>query len=133
MGAMKRALLVSVAFLVLAGCGSSSSSGGGGSSSSSSSSSSSGGSSSAPATANATDAIQNFAFQPDPVKVKVGGTVTWTNKDSTAHNVVFDDKSVKGIANLNQGQSGKVTFTKAGTFSYVCSYHSGMKGTVVVG
>ena len=129
MGVMKLALLVPVACLALAGCGSSS---GSGDSSSSSSSSSSQPSASAPAKAKADDTIQNFSFAPDPVKVKAGGSVTWTNKDSAAHNVVFDDKSVKGIDNLNQGQSGQVSFPKAGTYSYVCTYHSGMKGSVTV-
>jgi plastocyanin len=123
------ALLASL-LLALAGCGSSDDKGGGGSSSSSSSSSSSGGGGAA--SASAEDTIKNFAFDPDPVTVKAGGTVTWTNQDSAAHNVVFDDKSVKSIQNLNNGQSGKVTFDKAGTYKYVCTYHSGMNGTVTV-
>ncbi|MEA2125165.1 MAG: hypothetical protein QOI80_1947 [Solirubrobacteraceae bacterium] len=80
----------------------------------------------------ATATIKDFTFTPDTVTVAAGGTVSWTNKDSANHNVVFDDKSVKGISNLRQDQSGKVTFAKAGSFSYVCGYHPGMKGTVTV-
>jgi plastocyanin len=121
--------------LVVGGCGSSDDGGGGSSSSSSGSSSSSSSSSSGgggAASSSAKDTIKNFAFDPDPVTVKAGGTITWTNEDSAAHNVVFDDKSVKSIKNLDQGQSGKVTFDKAGTYSYVCTYHSGMKGSVTV-
>jgi plastocyanin len=87
-----------------------------------------GGSAGKAATAN----IQDFTFTPETVTVAAGGTVTFTNKDSANHNVVFDDKSIKGISNLRQDQSGKVTFAKAGDFSYVCSYHPGMKGTVTV-
>ncbi|MGZ4000128.1 MAG: hypothetical protein ACXVIY_05850, partial [Mucilaginibacter sp.] len=29
--------------------------------------------------------ILNFAFSPATVRVKIGGTVTWTNKDATPH------------------------------------------------
>jgi plastocyanin len=119
-------LLLACLALVAAGCGSDD--GGGGGSSSSSSSSGGGGA----ASSSVKDTIKNFAFDPDPAKVKAGGTITWTNEDSAAHNVVFDDKSVKSIKNLDQGQSGKVTFDKAGTYSYVCTYHSGMKGSVTV-
>jgi plastocyanin len=76
--------------------------------------------------------IKSFAYDPDPATVKAGGTITWTNEDSAAHNVIFEDKSVESIDNLDQGESGKVTFDKAGTYPYVCSYHSGMEGTVEV-
>jgi plastocyanin len=76
--------------------------------------------------------IKNFTFAPESVSVSAGGTVSWTNQDSANHNVKFDDSSVKGIDNLREGQSGKVSFDKAGSFSYVCTYHPGMKGTVEV-
>jgi plastocyanin len=76
--------------------------------------------------------IKDFTFAPKSVTVKAGGSVTWTNKDAANHNVSFDDKSVKGIGNLREGQDGKVTFAKAGSYAYVCTYHPGMEGTVVV-
>ena len=132
---MKRTVLALSAcgILAVAGCGSSDDDSGGSSSGSGSgSSSSSGGGGGGAASSSVKDTIKNFAFEPDPVKVKAGGTITWTNEDSAAHNVIFDDKSVDSIDNLNQGQSGKVTFDKAGSYPYVCSYHSGMEGTVEV-
>jgi plastocyanin len=122
------ALLVCAA---LAGCGSSSNKKDSGSSpkpASTAADTGGGGSTGKAATAD----IKDFTFTPETVTVAAGGTVTWTNKDSANHNVQFDDKSVKGIANLRQDQSGKVTFAKAGSFSYVCTYHAGMKGTVTV-
>jgi plastocyanin len=128
---VKRAALTLSACLLLsvAGCGSDDD---GGSSSSSSSKSTPESGDGGAASSSVTDTIKNFAFDPDPVTVKAGGTVKWTNEDSAAHNVIFDDKSVKSIDNLDQGESGEVTFDKAGTFDYVCSYHSGMKGSVTV-
>lgn len=75
--------------------------------------------------------IQNYAFSPSTITVKVGDSVTWTNQDSTAHTATADDGSFDtGV--LSQGASKTVTFSKAGTFPYHCSMHPYMKGTVVV-
>jgi plastocyanin len=76
--------------------------------------------------------IENFAFSPATVDIPVGGSVTWKNLDTASHtatdtNGAFDSK------NLDQGMSFTFTFTKAGTYDYVCSYHPYMKGTIVVG
>ena len=35
--------------------------------------------------------IINFAYQPSDITIKVGDTVTWTNKDSVGHTVTSDD------------------------------------------
>ena len=81
-----------------------------------------------PVSTNAVD-IQGFAFNPDTITITKGTTVTWTNKDSTAH-------TVKGTAftsgTLNQGQTYSQTFNEAGTFEYVCGIHASMKGKVIV-
>lgn len=75
--------------------------------------------------------IQNFTFSPATLTVKVGDKVTWTNQDSVGHSATADDGSFDtGV--LSQGQSGSITFSKAGTFSYHCSIHPNMKGTIVV-
>jgi amicyanin len=79
-------------------------------------------------------AIQNFAFSPSSITVKVGTTVTWTNKDSIAHTVTSDD-GVAGGPNsqlIDQNKTYSFTFTKAGTYTYHCTPHSYMKGTVTV-
>ena len=97
--------------------------------SSSAAPSSSGSSSEATAT-NKVD-IANFAFSPATIKVKVGDTVTWTNKDSVGHSATVDDGTWDtGV--LPQGKSGSEKFTKAGTFTYHCSVHPNMHGTVIV-
>jgi plastocyanin len=74
--------------------------------------------------------IQGFAYSPTPITIRVGDTVTWTNKDSAQHSARFPGM---GTAILSQGQSGSLTFTVAGTFNYDCAVHgAAMKGTVVV-
>lgn len=78
--------------------------------------------------------IKDFAYSPASITVKVGDTVTWTNEDSMAHTVTADD----GVANgpdsesLGKGDSYSFKFTKAGTYTYHCTPHPYMKGTVTV-
>jgi len=71
--------------------------------------------------------ISNFAFDPSPLTVKVGSTVTWTNNDNASHNVVADDGSFKSDT-LAKGATFSFTFTKAGTYQYYCSFHGGPNG-----
>lgn len=75
--------------------------------------------------------LENFAFSPATVTVKVGDTVTWTNNDSATHNVTADDGSFKS-PDFGQGGTFSFTFQKAGTYTYGCTIHPQMKGTVVV-
>jgi plastocyanin len=78
--------------------------------------------------------IQNFSFSPKVVTVKVGTTITWTDKDSTAHTVT----SVSGPTSFNSGDltpSGGTfhfMFSQAGTYSYHCMIHPSMTATVIV-
>lgn len=75
--------------------------------------------------------IENFAYSPSTITVKVGDSVTWTNKDGVGHSATADDNSFNtGV--LSQNQSGSVTFSKAGTYPYHCSVHPSMHGTVIV-
>ncbi len=75
--------------------------------------------------------IAGFAFQPVSVSVSKGGTVTWTNNDSSPHTVTAADGSFDS-GNMAPGASYSRTFTSAGTFAYSCAYHSSMQGSVVV-
>jgi plastocyanin len=75
--------------------------------------------------------IQNFAFNPPTLTVKVGTEVTWTNQDSTTHTVTFDTGGAKS-GDLAQGATYKQTFSSAGTLTYHCSIHPTMTATVTV-
>jgi plastocyanin len=77
-----------------------------------------------------TVSISNFSFSPTSLDVKVGDTVTWVNNDDALHTVTGDG----GISspNLAKGESYKQVFDTAGTFSYSCSIHPAMKGTITV-
>jgi plastocyanin len=76
-------------------------------------------------------AIVDFAFDPGSVAVDVGGTVTWTNQGPSPHTVTASDGSFDS-GELAAGASFSHTFMSAGTFSYFCSIHPSMVGSVVV-
>jgi plastocyanin len=75
--------------------------------------------------------IDNFSFAPAVLTVPVGTQVTWTNRDDIPHNVVTDDAAIKSKV-LDTDEKFTFTFSKPGTYSYFCSIHPKMKGTVVV-
>ena len=76
--------------------------------------------------------IQDFAFKPADLSVKVGTTVTWTNKDSAGHSVKWDDGTTPSSP-LATSQSYPRTFDMAGTFTYICGIHGpSMKGSITV-
>ena len=76
---------------------------------------------------------QTFSFSPSTVTITKGGTVTWNNNGSTAHNVTFTTTAgaPTNIGNFTSG-SKSVTFPNSGTFQYQCTNHAGMQGTVTV-
>jgi plastocyanin len=86
-------------------------------------------SSASPTSPKNTVVIQNFAFNPTPLTVSVGDTVTWINQDSSTHIVKFPDFESTG---LPQGSQYTHTFTAVGTYDYVCGIHSYMKGRIIV-
>jgi plastocyanin len=78
-------------------------------------------------------AIAEFAFMPSPVTVSPGGTVTWTNNDEAPHSV--SDASPMGTPkskSLNKGDTFSITYSKPGTYPYVCGIHNYMQGSVEV-
>ena len=78
-----------------------------------------------------TVAIQNLAFSPGNLQVPVGATVTWANRDSVPHNTTSTDGSWK-TQTLSQGDSGSVTFDRAGEYDYYCTIHPSMKAHLSV-
>jgi amicyanin len=78
--------------------------------------------------------IENYAYNPKSAVVKVGTTVTWTNKDSVRHTVTADTASSDAPNSqlFGKDETYSFTFKKAGTYSYFCEPHPYMKGTVTV-
>ena len=85
--------------------------------------------------------LDNKAFSPNHLKIKVGTTVTWTNNDNNIHTVtsgvpntpnagqVFDS----GLTSLiSPSKTYSHKFTSAGEFSYFCRLHPTMIGEIEV-
>lgn len=107
--------------------------GNGSSDSSDTSNTDSNSSSGSKAVATNTVKIEGFEFSPSKITVKKGTKVTWTNKDTVAHTVTqTDDKSSLNSPQLQTGKSYSFTFDTVGTFSYYCSLHPHMTGSVEV-
>lgn len=84
--------------------------------------------------------IADFAFTPKDIRVEVGGSVRWTNKDAFKHTVTSG--AVDGPENepdgrfdhdlVQAGAEATATFDEAGTFTYYCKQHNAMDGLVIV-
>ena len=115
------AALCTAAALAVAGCGGS----GGGAATSTASPTTPAASTGAAATVR----MEGVSFAPETTTVKVGGTVTWNNTSTISHNVTADAFASK---TLDRGATFSHRFADAGTFTYLCTFHAGMKGTITV-
>ena len=76
------------------------------------------------------------AYQPNPVQVSTGATVTWTNDDAQPHtatsgeNATPDGTFDSGI--MAPAATFEHTFATAGEYPYFCILHPNMVGTVSV-
>lgn len=76
--------------------------------------------------------IKDFAFNPQTITVKSGEKITWINKDEEPHTVVSVGKQFKKSSALDTDQSYTIVAGAPGTYSYFCSVHPKMTGTIVV-
>jgi plastocyanin len=76
-------------------------------------------------------AIDNFAFTPKELTVKVRSTVRWTNKDDIPHTATSEN-NVFSSPVLDSNQSFQFTFPSAGKFAYFCKLHPKMTGVITV-
>ncbi len=75
--------------------------------------------------------LTTTAYAPNPISVAVGGSVTWTNNDTTAHTSTADGGTWSS-GSIAPGATFTTMFSTAGTFRYHCAIHPGMVGTVTV-
>ncbi|HZP96919.1 MAG TPA: cupredoxin domain-containing protein [Candidatus Limnocylindria bacterium] len=80
-------------------------------------------------------AIKGFAFGPASLTIAKGTKVTFTNNDTTKHTVTSGANRTKDGTfdqTLESGSETTISFDTPGTYEYFCSFHSSMKGTIVV-
>jgi plastocyanin len=75
--------------------------------------------------------IDNFAFTPQTLTVRVGTEITWLNGDDIPHTVVSEDKTFRSRA-LDSDEKFTFLASKPGTYTYFCSIHPKMTGKLVV-
>jgi plastocyanin len=76
--------------------------------------------------------IKDFAFNPQTITVKSGEKITWVNRDEEPHTIVSVEKQFKKSPALDTDQEFMVVAGSPGTYSYFCSVHPKMTGTIVV-
>ena len=75
--------------------------------------------------------IENSTFKPNPMHVKTGTIVRWTNQDNTPHKIVSDTGNFES-PDLNNGDTFTYIFDRKGEFSYHDGLNSSIKGRVIV-
>ena len=74
--------------------------------------------------------IQGLLYRPETLDVRRGDTVVWVNDDPMPHTVTaageFDSRTI------DAGKSWRFVARRAGTYSYVCTLHSNMHGSLKV-
>ncbi len=85
------------------------------------------------AVAEAEVTIRGFQYQPPEIVLQRGGTVTFTNQDSTPHTVTPRAGSqFEASGRLRRGESRSITFDVVGSQEYFCDIHPSMGGRVMV-
>lgn len=85
------------------------------------------------ATDGATVYQENKQFSESEVTIKVGQSVTFTNKDPITHNVYSNTPGMAFDLRIQKpGQSSTVTFDHAGVADVMCAIHPQMKMKVHV-
>ena len=75
--------------------------------------------------------VDDLAFDPAEVSVRVGDTIEWINKDFVDHTAT-EQRGQWDVA-LPSDASRRLLARKAGTFAYFCRFHPHMKGVIHVG
>jgi plastocyanin len=70
-------------------------------------------------------------YVPDPIRVYVGQTITWSNTDTDPHDVSADNGAFYS-GPIGTGGRWRWKATKPGTYTYTCTLHPDMHGTIIV-
>jgi plastocyanin len=76
--------------------------------------------------------VRDNSFDPAAIRVSPGATVTWTWAGANPHNVIFSSPSITDSGTMMNGTFATAMPTAPGTYSYSCTVHPGMNGSVQV-
>jgi len=74
--------------------------------------------------------IEGIKFVPDRVEIAVGDTIKWTNRDLVPHTVTQGSDIESGTIDVNK--QWEYVARKKGEIDYICRFHPGMVGKLVV-
>lgn len=74
--------------------------------------------------------VDKMAFGEMPAELHVGDTITWKNDDIFRHSATADDQSFD--VDLPAETEVVMPLTVAGEWNFICKFHPGMTGTLVV-
>ncbi len=87
----------------------------------------------------ANDQSKNEFFTPSEITVGSGTTVTWTNIDTTIHEIIEgnpnnneDETPVFDSSIIAPGSTWEYTFNNVGEFDYYCVLHPFMTGKITI-
>ena len=75
--------------------------------------------------------IRDDDYEPGGLRVRVGDTVRWVNRDGVTHTVTAND-GLFDSGPMHRGGVFTLMFTEVGTYRYSCDLHLEMAGAVVV-
>lgn len=75
--------------------------------------------------------IESMTYRESVLKVRVGDRITWINKDLVPHTATSTDETFDS-GSIDPGKSWTWVAQKAGRFPYLCTFHSPMKGELIV-
>lgn len=75
--------------------------------------------------------ITSFVFDPTVVRVRLGDTIRWINKDLAPHTATADEFGWDTGA-LARNETGAIVVVDGMETSYFCAFHPHMKGRIEV-
>jgi plastocyanin len=75
--------------------------------------------------------IENMRFHPDKLTVERGDRVVWVNKDFFPHTATADGNAFDS-GDIPGERSWAYLTAASGDYTYTCTYHPGMQGTLIV-
>ena len=78
--------------------------------------------------------IYDYKYFPPTLTVPAGTKVTWRNRDVAPHTATYRSYGDEAFDSGSMGHLATFSnkFKTAGSYSYLCIFHQGMQGTVVV-
>src|SRR5262249_47219929 len=74
--------------------------------------------------------IDDFAFAPATMEIHLGEAVEWMNRGIFHHSAT--EAGDRFDVDIAVGARARFTPKAAGSFDYICKYHPGMKGRLIV-